>query len=154
MTPKILSERDVLEIDDCAPSMTEIPGVLQVYAGDARLMNRLPALSRDGSLVVLMDVADSFMARCLAAFDVEKFPCDYASLQPPPDKIERLHGTAGRSLLKRSVMRLRIAKVGRFLSSGYCVVLHMTDGGSIFKFVEYEASSPAGIFAFLKMALR
>jgi len=154
MKPKRLSEREILEIDDCAPSMTDIPGVLQVFAGYGRLMNRLPDISPDGSLVVLMDVADSFMAKCFAAFDVQKFPCAYASLQPPPDKIERLDRKAGRSLAKRSVMRLRIAKVGRFLSSGYRVALHVTAGGSILKFVEYDASSPPDIFAFLKTALR
>jgi hypothetical protein len=154
MTPKPLSEREILEIDDCAPSMADLPGVLQVFAGDARLMNRLPDRAPDGSLLVLMDVADSFMARCFAAFDVQKFPCEYASLQPPPDKIEKPDRKIGRALSKRCVMRLRIAKVGHFLSSGYRVALHMTDGGSIFKFVEYDASSPSDIFAFLRTALR
>lgn len=154
MTSKRLSERDILEIDDCAPALADIPGVLQVYAGYGRQMNRLPEVAPDGSLLVLMDVADSFMARCLAVFDVQKFPCEYASLQPSPDKIERPDRTIRRLLAKRSVMRLRIAKVGRFLSSGYRTALHTTAGGAIFKFVEYDAPSPPDIVAYLKTALR
>ena len=154
MKLKRFSEEDILEIDDCAPSMGEIPGVLQVFAGYGRLMNKLPEISSDGSFAVLMDVADNFVARCFEVFDVEKFPCEYASMAPPRDKIEKLHRKSGRLYSRRSVMRIRIAKVGSFLSSGYRVILHMTAGGSILKFVEYDASSPQDIFALLKIALR
>jgi hypothetical protein len=154
MKRKTFSEADILEIDDCAPSMTDMPGVLQVFAGYGRSMNRLPAISQDGSLIVLMDVADTFVRRCFDIFDVRKFPCEYASTVPPPDKVETVSKSVGRSLSKRSVMRFKISKVGSFLSSGYRVVLQMTVGGSIFNFAEYDVASPPEIFAAMKTALR
>lgn len=150
---RTLDETDILEIDDCAPAMAGIPGVLQVYAGDARLMNQLPKLSPDGSLLVLMDVADTFVARCFAVFDVEKFPQEYADREPPPQKVTKVDRREGLALSKRSVMRFRIAKARFRLTSGYRVALQMPVGGSIYRFVEYEAAAPQDIFAFVRDAL-
>lgn len=149
-----LAEKDRFKIDDYAPSMAEVPGVLQVYAGDARLMNRLPDLAPDGSLLVLMDVADTFVARCFAVFDVEKFPQEYANREPPPQKVTKVDRREGQALTKRSVMRFKISKVRFRLSSGYRVALQMPVGGSIFRFVEYDAASPKDIFAFVRDELR
>lgn len=148
-----LAETDLFEIDDCATSMAGMPGVLQVYAGDARLMNRPPKLSPDGSLLVLMDVADTFVARCFQVFDVEKFPQEYTDREPPPQKVTKVDRREGAALSKRSVMRFRIAKARFRLTSGYRVALQMPAGGSIYRFVEYEAAAPQDIFAFVRDAL-
>lgn len=154
MNPGRLAEKDIVEIDDCAPSMAGMPGVLQVFAGYARSMRRLPDLSPDGSLLILMDVADTFVARCFAVFGAQKFPQEYADTVPPPDKVETVDRRAGQALAKRSVMRFKIAKVRFRLTSGYRVALQMPVGGSIFRFVEYDAASPADIFAFVQEELR
>ena len=152
--PDTLAAQDLLAIDDCAPSMAEMAGVLQVYAGDARLMNQLPKLSPGGSLLVLMDVADSFVARCFAVFDVEKFPQEYADREPPPQKVTKVDRREGRALAKRAVMRFKIAKMRFRLTSGYRVALQMTVGGAIYRFVEYDAAAPEDIFAFVRDELR
>lgn len=153
MSPGTLAEADILEIDDCAPSIADMPDVLQVYAGDARSMNQRPKISPDGSLLVLMDVADSFVARCFAVFDVWKFPQEYANSEPPPQKLTKVDRREGQTLSKRSVMRFKITKVRFRLTSGFHVALQMPVGGSILRFVEYDAASPKDIFAFVRKAL-
>jgi len=149
-----LDESEIVEIDDCAPSMDQMPGVLQVFAGYARSMNKLPELAPDGSLLVLMDVAESFVARCFEIFDVEKFPQEFANSEPPPQKVVKVDRREGRALSKRAVMRFKISKARFFLTSGYHVALQMPVGGSIFRFVEYDAAAPKDIFAFVRKALR
>jgi len=148
-----LAEKDILEIDDCAPSMAEMRDVLQVFAGYARSMNKLPEISPDRSLLVLMDVADTFVARCFQVFDVYRFPQEYAATVPPPDKVVKVDRREGQSLSKRSVMRFKISKARSFLSSGFHVALQMTIGSSILRFVEYDAASSKDIFTFVRDAL-
>ena len=153
MRLKALSEKEILEIDDCALSLSQMTGVLQVYAGYARSMRRLPELSPDGSLVVLADVAGSFIKKCFEAFDAGRFPYEHGKIDPDLAKVESIDRRSARSLERRSVFKLKIFKIGAFLSFKYRVVLEISVGGSILRFADYEAASAPEIFSVVRKAL-